>query len=115
MAAVVRAQVHAGELEMIRAVATPLLLVALIMPWSAAASTRPAKTQAMPELTVAAVLARAGVTNEAARLRDVIGETTVPVDAYAARRAAIRACHAERYAVARENVLTGRAVPLRSC
>lgn len=100
---------------MTRTLATSLVLLAMISSWPAAAATRPARTQAVPAPSVAAVLTLAGVEDEGWRLRDLTGETTVPVNSYDARRAAIRACHAERYAAARENVLTGRALPLRSC
>jgi hypothetical protein len=50
-------------------------------------------------------------------LRDLVsfGVTADDPTAYAERRAAIRACHAERYATARDNVLAGRSAPLRDC
>lgn len=69
-----------------------------------------------PTPSVAAVIARAGVTDVTTELRDLVFVVSADRDhSYATQRTAIRACHAQRYAQARDNVLNGRAQPLRSC
>lgn len=82
------------------------------------AEPRPARSdlRQQPNPSVAAVVARAGVTDVTMELRDLVFVVSADrEDGYAAQRAAIRACHAGRYAQARDTVLTGRATPLRSC
>jgi hypothetical protein len=87
---------------------------------SAASPSRPEPAQARPAptSTVVEAVARSGV-DERSELRDLVAfDTHISADnwqAYAEQRAAVRACHAERYATARDNVLTGRSAPLRDC
>ncbi|HEY0650624.1 hypothetical protein [Phenylobacterium sp.] len=100
---------------MSRALATSLALTAVFATGPVAAATKGSAPKPRPTPTVAAVLARAGVADETTELRHLIGDAAAPAADHAAQRAAIRACHAERYATARDNVLTGRATPLRSC
>jgi hypothetical protein len=103
-----------------RAIAIALLtLTATALPAAAAprAATNPA---AAPRPNVAAILVRSGV-DEGPLLKDLVGTAGPPAPAddgaarYAEARAALRACHAERYATARDNVLAGRAAPLGAC
>lgn len=104
---------------MTRTLATILVLAALSASPSAAA-TKAAKPKGKPVATstVAEVVARSGV-NETMDLRDLVAfderTSAEGFAAFAEQRAAIRACHAERYAQARDNVLTGRSAPLRDC
>ena len=108
-------------MKLINAIGT----VFLIATTATSASAAPRPPQAPAPATAAApnlftILGRSGV-DSAVPLSELLQEGAAPRSAddglarYAEARAAIRACHAERYAVARENVLTGRAVPLRSC
>ena len=106
---------------MTRTLATLLALLAVSAAcpaWAATKAARP-KAKPVPRSTVAEVVARAGVAGETMELRDLVtfDERASADDwqAYAEQRAAIRACHAERYATAKDNVLTGRSAPLRDC
>lgn len=99
---------------MTRVLATSLALTATLAALPAAAATRSGAPKPRPAPTIAVVLAQAGAAGETTQLRHLI-DATAPADDYAAQRAAIRACHAERYATARDNVLTGRTTLLRSC
>jgi len=105
---------------MSRTAATLLVLFAVSAAspaWVKEMSSRP-KAQAAPFGTVAMVLAHAGVARKTMALRDLLDEATTvlePAQVYAGDRAAMRACHAERYSTARRNVLTERATPLRNC
>lgn len=67
-----------------------------------------------PVTSVADVLARTRP-DDGPMLRDLIDAPVAVASGYAARRAALRACHAGRYATARDNVLSGRTSPLRDC
>jgi hypothetical protein len=84
--------------------------------WSAVKAAKP-KARSAPTSSIAKILDRSGAARETMALRDLVsfGVTADDPTAYAERRAAIRACHAERYATARDNVLAGRSAPLRDC
>lgn len=102
----------------------PMVLAALfaVQPAAAAPARKPARAPtpaakpAPPSPTVAAILGRTW-TGDGAFLVELVSEPG-PVegaDGYAQARADVRACHAERYAVAQDNVLRGDLCPLRSC
>lgn len=92
-----------------------LLAVSAACPaWGAAKAAKP-RAKPLPMPTVVAVLARAGVAGETVELRDLVDAPEPAADDFSAARATIRACHAERYAAARDNVQSGRSAPLRAC
>ena len=98
------------------AILSVLILLCAANPTQAASGC--AKTTARTTVTVSTVLTRSGAEAGTPELRVLLETATASIDvaeSYAAQRTAIRACHAERYAQARDNVLTGRAQPLRSC
>jgi len=85
---------------------------------AAFAATGPSRPTLPQAPSVARVLARSGVEADAPRPDWRLAEAGADDEgaaAFAAQRAAIRACHAERYAASRENVLQGRATPLGAC
>lgn len=99
---------------------TALVLMSLAVAPAAFAAAKAAKPAPQPvhRSSVIAVIARSGV-SEQTELRELVAfDEYASVDgwqAYAAQRAASRACHAERYATARDHVLSGRSGPLRGC
>jgi hypothetical protein len=102
------------------------LLAVLAIAQSGVAAPHPAARRAPPaarivpaaQRSVAAVLTRSGAEN-GPLLRDLVGETPQPADegfaGYAETRAAIRACHAGRYAASAARMLDGIPRPLRDC
>lgn len=105
---------------MTRLLTAPLVVAALVaFPASGATITGRSKATPPQRASVGEILDRSGAAGETMALRDLIAfdqpASTDGAELFAAQRAAMRACHAERYAQARDNVLTGRALPLRSC
>lgn len=106
---------------MSRALATLLALLAVSAACPAWGATKAAKAKAkpIPKSSVAEVVTHAGADGETMALRDLVAfdrQATAEGWAwFAEQRAAIRACHGDRYATARDNVLSGRSAPLRDC
>lgn len=97
-----------------------LIAMSAASPAGAAGKSVKAKSRApVPKSTIVDIVAWAGAGGETRLLRDLIDFDTQPAAndwaLYAQQRAAIRACHAERYATAKDNVLSGRSSPLRDC